>query len=392
MLKKNRRLRTQLSLAMILTAITSLFIFIMGMVVFYLHLQSSWVNGLSQANQDTLNYLIANEEIDAAALTTLVSVFSFSWSGDYANQEVTALFVLTALAVVVATGIGVLFSRRISRPIETLTSAAHQVAGGAIDFQVDQTFTGSVEARDLFDSFNQMTMSLEQAERESTESAAAIAHELRTPLTILNGRLQGLRDGAFEPSEELLNALIAQVDTLSNIVTDLGALSKLGPQLVQLNLETVDLAKEISRVLMSVQPDLAREGIKLGHNLLPVLVRADAARIRQALNALIDNARQYAAQGEYLHVETFAQNHEAYIRITDKGPGIAQKDRKLVFDRWWRGGSSRSRASGGSGLGLSVVKAIIKAHDGTVRVEDGADSKGTAFVIALPIAPDVLTD
>jgi signal transduction histidine kinase len=107
--------------------------------------------------------------------------------------------------------------------------------------------------------------------------------------------------------------------------------------------------------------------------------------VRQALNALIANASQYAATGKYVRVETGVRGKNAYLKVLDKGPGISKKNRGRVFDRWWRAEKSRSRVGGGSGLGLSVVKAIARAHSGDVRVFDGLEGKGVSFVIFIPL-------
>ena len=385
MIAKHRRLRTQMSLAMIFTAVISLMIFILGMAVFYTYLRESWVEGLSRANQETLNVLTENGAVDPDALTTLINAFSLSWSEEYADQELRMLIMSVIAAVIASIFVGVFVARRLSRPIEAVTYAASKVARGQYGFKVDQNTGASIEAGDLLKSFNHMTIALEQAERESTESAAAIAHELRTPLTILRGRLQGLGDGAFDPSPEMFTALVAQADTLSRIVDDLGILSRLSSGQFQPEVQPTDLAMEAQAVLTSLAPDLEREGITLIASLKPAPVNADPARIRQALGALIDNVRKYASSGGYVCVETAAENNFAVLRVIDRGPGIAPADRDRVFDRWWRGDTSRGRSEGGSGLGLSIVHAIARAHNGHATATSGPEQKGAVLSIILPL-------
>lgn len=380
-----RRLRTQLSLSMTLTAVTALVIFISGMVVFYAYLQESWIDGLHEDNRRTLAALIENERIDPEALTTLVSAFSLSWSEGYATKEITMLILFVMIAVICSIIIGIFVARRISKPIETVTDAALKVAGGSLNFQVRHERGASIEAHDLLQTFNKMTRSLEQAERETAASAAAIAHELRTPLTILRGRLQGLSDGAFEPSQEMLGALIGQVDTLARIIDDLATLSRLTAGQYVPKTALTDLAEEVHTVLTGFAPDLEKEGFTLIQSLEPAITQADPARIRQALSALIENARRYAISGKYIRVETFLKNGHACLKVIDHGPGIAAEDHGRVFDRWWRAETSRTRAEGGSGLGLSVVKAIVLAHDGSVEVSDNVTGSGAVFLIELPV-------
>ena len=381
---KRLHLRSQLAIAMIFTAVITLAIFIFGMLGFYIYVQERWMESLSPNNRETLTALIENDVVNAEALTTLVNLFSVSWTEGYAISEFVVLLVFGSLAVICSIFIGIFMARRLSQPIESVTHAALEVASGAFDFQVDQKLGVSLEARDLLLSFNKMTRYLESAERESTESAAAIAHELRTPLTILRGRLQGMSDGTFQASKDLLESLMGQVDTLSYIVNDLETISRLSSGRFKFEKDAINLADVALSVVRSVAPDIESNGITFEHELEPALVRGDQARIRQALNALIENAKRYAASGRYIRIETGLSGENGYIKVSDKGPGISETNRERVFDRWWRAENSRSRVKGGSGLGLSVVKAIALAHSGHVRVLDGPQSEGVTFIICIP--------
>jgi two-component system sensor histidine kinase AdeS len=381
---KRLHLRTQLAIAMIFTAVITLAIFIFGMLGFYIYVQERWVESLSPNNRETLTALIENDAVNAEALITLVNLFSVSWTEGFAVSEFVVLLVFVLLAIICSVFIGILMARRLSQPIESVTHAALEVASGAFSFQVDQKLGVSLEARDLLLSFNKMTRYLDSAERESTESAAAIAHELRTPLTVLRGRLQGMSDGTFQASRDLLESLMGQVDTLSYIVNDLETISRLSTGRFKFEVDAINLADVALSVVRSMAPDIEKNGIIFEHELEPALVRGDEARIRQALNALIENATRYAASGRYIRVETGLSGENGYIKVLDKGPGISKINRERVFDRWWRAENSRSRVKGGSGLGLSVVKAIARAHCGYVRVLDGPQSKGVTFVICIP--------
>lgn len=385
MTKLARRLRTQISLSMIAVAFATLMVFIGGMAIFYTQLQENWVEGLSATNRQTLDALIANGEVQPDELTTLINAFSISWSGGYADQEFLAVVIFSFIALICAAAFGIFLALRLSRPIEAVTQAAKQVAHGKLDGGVRTNLGSSVETRNLVTSFNQMVRSLEQAERESAASAAAIAHELRTPLTILRGRLQGIADGAFEPADDMMLGLVGQVDTLSRIVDDLAMLSRLSAGRFELELRETDLAVEASTALKSLRPELEQAGFAIEQDLQSVPLVADGARIRQALNALVVNALRYADQGKFIRIETHNKNGLAFLRVADAGPGVAEKDRDQVFDRWWRGEDSRSRSKGGSGLGLSIVRSIAEAHGGKVEVDDDSEKGGAKFSIIIPL-------
>jgi two-component system sensor histidine kinase AdeS len=386
--RRRLHLRTQFSIAMVLTSVTALAIFIFGMLGFYIYVQERWVETLSVNNRETLKALIGNENVDAEALTTLVNVFSISWAEGYAIREVTVLLIFVLISVVCAIFVGMIVARRLSQPIESVTHAALQVASGEFNYQVDQTLAASLEAHDLLLSFNKMTQYLESAEREATESVAAITHELRTPLTVLRGRLQGMSDGTFKASEDLLQALIGQVDTLACIVNDLETISRLDSGGVKYQEDVINLADVALSVVTSMARDIEVNGVVLEYDLQPAYIKGDGPRIRQALNALIENAKQYGSPGKYVRVETGINGNNGYLKVLDTGPGICEEDRERVFDRWWRAEKSRSRITGGSGLGLSVVKSITRAHTGNVRIVDGPDGQGTAVVISIPLTND----
>ena len=378
------RLRTQVSLAMLLSAGIALTILILGMIGFYSYLQQQWVQGLDSSNRETLEALVAREAVDPDALTTLIGAFSLSWADGYIEQELLVLFGFVVISLVSSALIGVIVAGRLSRPIELVAFAARQVTAGSFDAEVEVTVGQSLEALELMCSFNTMTASLKRAELEASGSAAAIAHELRTPLTILRGRLQGIADGAFEPSPDLLLALIAQVDTLSAIVDDLATLTNLTAARGDFERYFVDLADIAHRVLMSVADDINAVGIDLETDLNAAPTNASPERMGQALNALIQNVIRYAADGGYLHVATGRVSEGVFLKVIDNGPGIPVEHRERVFERWWREDESRSRAKGGSGLGLSVVKAIVDAHGGETILSTSPDGIGSDFTIIIP--------
>lgn len=383
-----RRLRTLLSLAIITTSLAALGVFILGMLAFYVTIKELWLAGLSPDNQATLAALLNDGAVSPEALTTLVNVFSLYWvDGRYAQVEMVALAVLAVVTILVSVATGVTVSRKLSAPIETVTEAAGHVAAGHLAHRMPDVEGGASETHELLAAFRAMTKSLEEAEREASESAAAIAHELRTPLTILRGRLQGLGDGVFESSKTMTDGMIAQVDTLSRIVDELSLLSRLSagrfaPQAIRF-----DLAHEARRVATAMGPDLVARDMALEVSLDGVWLDGDPVLIRQALTALLDNALSYAAAGRFLRIETSQGLGSGLLRVIDHGPGIDPADQDRVFDRWWRGDRSRNRSQGGTGLGLCIVKAIATAHGGTIAVRC-SDEGGTTMELSLPLPSD----
>jgi two-component system, OmpR family, sensor histidine kinase AdeS len=298
--------------------------------------------------------------------------------------EWVAFLVLWAIGLTGAIVAATRFARKLIRPLEAVANAARKLAMGNLEARAVHPANGFAETRQLVGDFNQMAAQLGKAEAEMRAWHAAIAHELRTPLTILRGQLQGFVDGVFTPDTPTLRGLLVQVEGLSRIVDDLKILTLAQNGRLELRLEAVDLAHEVASVTGIMRPELERAGLTLQLDLGRVEVQADGARIRQALTALLDNARSHAAPGE-VRVETRATRDYAVLRVSDNGPGLPDGSLDHVFEPFWRADAFQSR-SGGSGLGLSVVRAITHAHGGIVVAMPGTP-KGAVFEIRLQRAP-----
>lgn len=289
---------------------------------------------------------------------------------------------ILAIGLAAAAVAGWRLALTIVRPLKSVATAARSIASGDFSARAETIETSFGEAESLIADFNAMASRLESAEAELKYSNSAIAHELRTPLTILRGRLQGLSDGTFKPSPELYRRLLAHVEDLTRIVDDLRTLALSNASRLELKLDEIDLGEEADAVAASVEQDLTGAGIKLERDLGHAVVLADRARIRQILFAVLDNARRYAPNSTVV-IRTRRTQDRAVIRCADTGPGLPAGAENRVFERFWRGEESRARASGGSGLGLPVVRAIARAHGGDAAVADNG-GKGAAIEIWLP--------
>lgn len=297
----------------------------------------------------------------------------------------TALYIMIALAGLLTMGAGYLILGRLGRGLGSVALAARRIADGDLTARATQAGFASREEMQLISDFNAMSAALQRAEREMAESTAAIAHELRTPLTILRGRLHGIADGVFALEAREVQGLLDQVEGLARLVDDLQTLSLANSQRLVLNMESTDLADEVHRLLASVGPDLETAGLKPVLALSTAPLVADGARIRQAVSAVLANACRYASGSGPLRIATHSDPVSAILEIVDNGPGLPEGSDDVAFDRFWRGEASRSRNSGGSGLGLSVVRAIVEAHGGSASLSNHA-SGGALFKMRLPRA------
>lgn len=267
----------------------------------------------------------------------------------------------TALSII----LGIKLAQRFIVPINLLADAAKKISHGDLSARVEKPMHHSSEIAELMDNFNDMAQKLETSVENAHVWNAAIAHELRTPVTILQGRLQGIIDGVFEADPILFKNLLNQVEGLSNLVEDLRTLSLFENQQLRLHLETIHFNETAHKVVHMFQEKLEKAQLEVIFDIQAPEVKCDQRRIEQVLIALLDNATRYANPGKLL-VSTRQDQYNWILEIEDEGPGISAEHRKDLFNPFFRLEQSRNKELGGTGLGLSVVQALIIAHKGQV--------------------------
>lgn len=267
----------------------------------------------------------------------------------------------TALSII----LGIKLAQRFIVPINLLADAAKKISHGDLSARVEKPMHHSSEIAELMDNFNDMAQKLETSVENAHVWNAAIAHELRTPVTILQGRLQGIIDGVFEADPILFKNLLNQVEGLSNLVEDLRTLSLFENQQLRLHLEIINFNETAHKVVHMFQEKLEKAQLKVVFNIQASEVKCDQRRIEQILIALLDNATRYANPGKLL-VSTRQDRCNWILEIEDEGPGISAEHHKDLFNPFFRLEQSRNKELGGTGLGLSVVQALVIAHKGQV--------------------------
>jgi len=299
----------------------------------------------------------------------------------------TALLAALVAAVVAAVVVSLAISTRIADPVTRLAAAARRIAAGHYAERVPPT--GEGEIGELASSFNVMTTSLEATERRRLQLVGDVAHELRTPLTTLDGYLEGLEDGVIDPSAETWRLLRGETARLTRLVSDLRELWGAEARQLPLTLETVDAAAVAREVLERFRPPALARSIVLAPSIPPgpLAVRADRDRLAQILANFLSNALRYSPEGSTVGVEARSGGTEVILSVRDRGPGLTPDQAELVFERFYRIDPSRSRALGGSGIGLAIARALAEAMDGRVWVESAGAGTGSTFAVAVPAAP-----
>ncbi len=287
--------------------------------------------------------------------------------------------------VVVAVFIIFNLYNRFGRPLEKMFNAIDAVAEGDLSVRVPENTSDMFS--DLNKRFNNMIAELERAEQQRRNLTADIAHELRTPLHIIQGNLEGVLDGVYQPTSEHINNTLSETRLLTRLVNDLQILSLAETGQLALHPTRFLLADLLHDLAASFSSQSAALGIELKTSLTDPLqeVSADYDRLQQVLSNLVSNALRHTPSGGKVTIETEpASSAERSVRIVvrDSGQGIAPADLPFIFDRFWRGDKSR-RDRTHSGLGLAIAKQIIHAHGGRIEAQSVAGS-GSSFMIELP--------
>lgn len=341
-----------------------------------------------------LAYAMGAIALGVAALLILTSFvfyyFAFNyWPEQYAQDwaptlaEWAWLTATTLAGVALAVLVAGHVAKRMLLPLNSLAHAIRSVAAGDLTARAEAGDRPLAEASALVDDFNRLAQELQRVTEERAFSNAAIAHELRTPVTVLRGRLQGLADGVFEPDQTQFRKLLGQIEGLGRLVEDLRAISLAESGHLDLRWQHVDLSRDIADAADSFRPQFEAAGQTLVLLLQPVEVRCDPVRMRQALMALLDNARRYAVAGT-ITVRTRSEPDQFIISVEDEGPGVSADMAPHLFEAFRRSGEGRDGRERSSGLGLAVVAAIAQAHGGKAWCHSAADG-GTCFAIGLPL-------
>jgi signal transduction histidine kinase len=295
-----------------------------------------------------------------------------------------ALVAATVIAIASATVVSIAVADRIAGPIGALAAAARRVAGGHYAERVPVADPN--ELGELATSFNEMAGSLEATERRRLQLVGDVAHELRTPLTTLDGYLEGLEDGVIEPTGATWHLLRAETARLTRLVNDLSELWRAEAHQLPLRIEAVDAALVAAEVVERFLPLAAARAIRIDVRSEPAACLGDRDRVAQVLANYLSNALRHAPDGSAITVATSTAGGVVLVSVTDRGPGLAADQLEAVFERFYRIDAARSRASGGSGIGLAIVRALAGAMGGHAWAESRGPGTGATFVLELPAA------
>jgi len=335
----------------------------------------------------SMNAIMTNGNITGNDQQMVSELFS-----QYKKAVFEAVTYATLASLVAAVLASFFISRQVVTPTLRMMSLSHRIAEG--EYEERLSLPGGQQADQIDElgqlalSFNQMADKLEKTETMRLELIGDVTHELRTPLTAVKGYLEGLMDGVLPADPETYQQIHSEINRLQRLVNDLQELSRVEAGAFQLRLTPVSPASLIERIQSTLGRQFDDKNIQLEISVEPNLpnVLVDRDRIIQVLTNLVGNALQYTPSGGKVYVQAFREKSKVRFSITDTGIGISAEQMPFIFNRFYRSDKSRTRASGGSGIGLTIAKALVQAHQGKIWAESNGEGKGSTFSFLIPLS------
>ncbi|WP_050670437.1 sensor histidine kinase [Luteipulveratus halotolerans] len=291
----------------------------------------------------------------------------------------TALLSAAIAAVVVAAAL----SRRLTRPLDDLATAAELVAAGRDGLTVPNA-SGLREIAAVTAAFNQMSVQLASTEEVRAQMLSDLGHELRTPLATMTVYLDAADDGVAS-GPALIAVLREQVARLDRLAGDVNVISRAEEAAITLEHDTVDVHELLTSVTGHRRGRLVERAVTLTlREGTDAPVRGDHHRLQQVLTNLLDNAERHTRDGGHISITTYVRNRALVIEVTDDGDGISEEHLSHVFERFYRTDTARDRDHGGAGIGLAICRSVMRAHGGSITAHSGGPGTGATFRLTLP--------
>ncbi|KPV54968.1 histidine kinase [Kouleothrix aurantiaca] len=331
--------------------------------------------------------MIAMMGPDASSMGDMMAGMAETTAQAFRSAMLQALLLSAGAATLAAVAVSLFVSARIVTPIQQLLAASRRIASGHYAERASADADDELGA--LARQFNTMAAELEAAERRRIALIGDMAHELRTPLATIEGYTEGLLDGVVEPGDATWALLHDEVGRLRRLVQDLQELSRAEARQLPLQLRPCQVAELVDQAIRRIAPQFTEKGVTLTTDIPSDLppVQADADRITQVLINLLGNALRYTPSEGNVRVSAERQGDSVAFHVADSGIGIAPEHLPQLFERFYRVDKARSRALGGSGIGLTIAKALVEAHDGHIWASSPGLDQGATFSFTLPIAP-----
>lgn len=303
---------------------------------------------------------------------------------DMLNRINKKLIGIGGASLIMAVILGIVMSRKITAPISSAITVAGKIAEGEYGVQ-SKVKSKNAETNSLIHAINEMSSMLEMDEKQKRQITSDVAHELRTPLTNLQGNLEAMLDGIWEPDRERLMSCHEEIVRLTVIVKQMQELYSLENRREELEYEEISFSELCKSLSIDFAGRLQEKQMRFTcMTKKDDTIWGDKYRIQQCMINLLANAIQYSDKGSEIYISFQEDNQDTIIKITDHGMGIPEEELPHLFERFYRVDKSRNKKTGGMGIGLSITKAIVERHNGKISVESIL-GKGTTFTMTFPL-------
>jgi len=293
--------------------------------------------------------------------------------------------IAAAIAMAISLILGAYMARQLAIPIRRVAETVNHIAKGNLGERVKGSST-TLEIIELAENINSLAETLEKQESLRKRLTADVAHELRTPLATLQSHIEAMIDGIWEPDRKRLQSCNEEVVRLAGIVGSLEELTRYDSDSMRLEFTKFDLEELLRRIVSNFESEFRKKEVELLLETSSQIIEGDEDKISQVCINILSNALKYTPAGGSVSIRLDGSDDWITVVFRDTGIGIEEKDLPNIFERFFRVDRSRNRQTGGSGIGLAIVKSIIDAHHGQIEVKSEL-GKGSAFTVHLPRNP-----
>ena len=292
------------------------------------------------------------------------------------------LAVVGIISIVFAAIAGIILAGKISVPVKAATRAAKDIARGNYNNRIN-TDICTMELSELGNVVNHMAESLDNQEMLRRRLTSDVAHELRTPVANVSSNIEAIIEGVFEPTNERLSSCYNELERITGIITELEKLRQIEGENMILHIGHVDIYELAKEVKLIFENEMSKKNIRCDIIGEHIDVCVDKDKMSQVLNNLISNAVKYTDNYGNIQITVIQENENVVITVEDNGCGIDDNDIPYIFERFYRTDKSRNRSTGGAGIGLTITRAIVQLHGGTIHVES-KKGVGSLFKVTIP--------
>lgn len=331
-------------------------------------------------------YNLTNEYGDYIGYVNVGSYGAFYYMDeevDFLNHINKLIVIIAIITIMITVIIAILISNNISKPIEKVSEMTKLIGEGGYTNKIE--YNSNIKEIDtLINSINDLESKLEEQEKLRKRLTTDVSHELRTPLTSIQTHLEAILDGVWEPTNDRLSSINEEVIRLTSLVNQLKDLAKFDSDESKLNLTQVNLGQLIQNIIYNNQGKALEKNIEIKSSLEEIESNLDKEKISQLIVNLLSNAIRYTNEGGYIYISSYKKDNVIKIHVKDNGVGIPDESLKYIFERFYRVDESRSKKTGGIGVGLTISKSIVNLHRGSIEVISKV-REGTEFIVTIPI-------